>query len=182
MINKRFFILMIFTVCIQGLVIAQKPIPQFDGRHKNVFVELGGPSAIVGAHFDMRLKKGTLKGPGVRAGIGGVQGKASDGSTSVGLGFVTFPLEFNYTTGQRRSSFISSIGILPMYATATVIENNNITVGEGFGLVGGYLNMGYRLQPLKNSVMFQLVWAPMILRGSGLNPFWFGLGLGFGFK
>ncbi len=74
------------------------------GKFKSAFyVSFFGPTVFIGGNFDMRLNRGTNKGAGIRAGIGG--GSASAGSTSASV--VTFPLGVNYLTGNRRGHFFS---------------------------------------------------------------------------
>ncbi|MCB0642479.1 MAG: hypothetical protein KDC44_12605, partial [Phaeodactylibacter sp.] len=164
---------------------AQKPVPQFSGFHKNIYVEFFGSNLLMGVNYDQRLHRGQMDGIGFRAGIGGFSAQGSDQGTDIGAGIVTFPLEFNHVLGKRRSSLITGVGLLPIYATASAkgpLTNDQVIIAEGFGLVGGFLNIGYRAQPLRNGVVFQFQWNPMILRGSGFNPGWFGLGIGVGFK
>ncbi len=102
------------------------------------------------------------------------------------MGAVVFPLEFNYLAGKRRSAFLAGIGLLPMYATlsaaGTVNGSSGVVIRDGFGLAGGFVNIGYRFQPLRNGLMFQFTLTPVVLRGAGLIPLNFGLSLGFGFK
>jgi hypothetical protein len=170
----------------QVLTAQKKAPPVFEKRHKNVYVEALGSSFLLGAHFDMRLKKGQMDGAGLRVGIGGVSFRMRTDSLRTTLGAVVFPLEFNYLTGKRRSSFIAGVGLLPMYATlgavGTVNGESGALIRDGFALAGGFVNMGYRFQPLRNGLMLQLTLTPVILRGAGLIPLNFGLGLGFGFK
>ncbi len=164
---------------------AQKEIPPFNGHHKNIFVEFLGSHGLMGANFDMRLKKGRMDGIGFRAGIGGVYFQGEDENSSASLGLVTFPIEFNHLVGKRRSSFVSGVGILPVYAalnaSGEVVDNQYVSV-EGFGIGGGFLTLGYRLQPRGTGFMLQFVWNPLILRGSGFRAGWVGLGMGIGFK
>ena len=156
-----------------------------DNYHKNIYLELLGSHILVGVNFDMRLNKGQQDGIGFRAGIGGFSATVIDQNTEIDIGVVTFPLEFNHLMGQRRSSFVAGVGILPVYVGGTIrgeLTDNKFVRAEGFGLVGGFLTFGYRLQPLNNGFMMQFNWNPLILRGSGFNPGWIGLGLGVGFK
>lgn len=181
----RLFSFLMF--CLLTLTaLAQRPGPVFDGFHKNIFLELGGSSVLTGVHYDQRLRRGQLHGPGFRAGIGGLSvSGVSESGEAVDFGLVTFPLEINVTTGRRRSGFVAGLGLLPAYAGATVTDatsgNATITTAEGFGLVGGYLKLGYRLQPLRNGVFFELNYNPLVLRGSGYRQY-VGLSLGVGFK
>lgn len=155
-----------------------REIPSFDSYHKNIYVEFFGSSLLAGVHFDMRLNKGRNDGIGFRVGLGGLSVSTSEGS----VGVVTLPIEFNHIVGKRHGGFQTGIGLLPAYATISGTINNEFVDTEGIGLAGGYLSLGYRYQPLKNGFMFQIQWNPMIIRGSGFNSGWFGIGLGVGFK
>ena len=182
---KKGLIGLSFVIIFQFLGYSQKDVPQFETRHKNIYAELLGSHVLAGVNFDMRLKKGRMDGIGFRAGIGGLSTSGIDNNTEIKLGLVTFPLEFNHLIGKRRSSFVTGVGILPVYATLSAdgeLTNYEFVQGEGFSLVGGFLTMGYRFQPRKTGLMFQINWNPLILRGSGFNAGWFGLGLGLGFK
>lgn len=180
------FVLILLFVA--SSVMANEPEEvQFDTYHKNVYGEFLGAHILGGVNFDMRLNKGRMDGIGFRAGIGGLSISTTDdiNSNSMSVGLVTFPLEVNHLYGKRRSSFISGVGLLPVYATASISGSSTdfeMIRADGFGIAGGFLTLGYRFQPLKSGVMFQFNWNPMILRGSGFNGGWFGLGLGFGFK
>lgn len=183
---KLFLTVILFTI-ISGSISAQKnrEIPVFEGYHKNIFVEFLGSNLLVGVNYDMRLRKGKMDGIGFRVGVGGISVSGFDQNTELNLGIVTFPIEFNQVVGKRRSSLISGVGLLPIYAT--ISGNGELTdyeyvQGEGFGLAGGVLTFGYRLQPLKTGFMMQFNWNPMILRGSGFNAGWIGLSMGIGFK
>ncbi len=159
---------------------AKKEIPVFSTYHKNIYVELLGSSIGAGLHFDMRLNKGRMDGIGFRAGIGGINIAASDENNVAKVGLITFPIEFNHLIGKRRSSFITGVGLLPAYASASIQGDRNAK-GKGFGLAGGFLDIGYRFQPKKTGFMFQINWNPLI-NSSGLSAGWFGIGLGMGFK
>lgn len=183
---NRFFTGMMFMLFL-GSLYGQRSrvVPDFTGYHKNIYVEFLGSNLLVGVNYDMRLKKGRMDGIGFRAGIGGISVSGFDQNTEVNLGIVTFPIEFNHVVGKRRSSLIAGVGLLPIYATISgdgELTDYEYVQEEGFGLVGGFLTFGYRLQPLRTGFMMQFNWNPMILRGSGFNIGWFGLGMGIGFK
>ena len=158
----------------------------FSGKHhQNISAELLGSHILAGINYDRRFKSNRMDGIGFRIGVGGVNVNGNIQGDNVDIGIVTFPLEFNHLIGQRRSSLVSGIGLLPVYAAVSAngpITNNDYVTGEGFGLVGGFLTFGYRLQPLKTGFMFQINWNPLILRGSGFNVGWVGISLGMGFK
>lgn len=180
--------LVLILLFLSNSLIAKEPVQaNFETYHKNVYGELMGAHVLGGVNFDMRLNKGRMDGIGFRAGVGGLSISVIDetNADAVSVGLVTFPLEVNHLYGKRRSFFITGLGLLPAYATASVTGAStdfNMVRAEGFGLAGGFLTLGYRFQPLKSGVMFQFNWNPLILRGSGFNGAWFGLGLGFGFK
>lgn len=153
--------------------------PTFSGYHKNIFVEGLGAGLLGSVNYDMRLNKGRMDGIGFRAGLG--LAPLAD------ITFVSFPLEFNHLLGKKRSSFITGIGILPLYAS---IQKENVVTDDGnminidvsgLALAGAYLSLGYRFQPLRNGIMFQINWNPVI-SGRNISPRWFGLSIGYGFK
>lgn len=180
------------TIFIIGLLVlitssafCQDEVPTFNSYHKNIYAEFLGSHILGGINYDMRLKKGKMDGIGFRAGVGGLRASAFAENTSVSIGIVTFPLEFNHLVGKKRSSFVSGIGLLPVYAAVNAdgeITNNKFIQEEGFGLVGGFMTFGYRYQPRETGLMFQVNWNPLMIRKSGFTMGWFGLGLGIGFK
>ena len=150
-------------------------------RRKTVFVEALGNGLTVSGNFDLRLKADQNDGLGLRAGIGG--GSLSgidDQGNSASMGIVTFPLAVNYLVGKKRSAFESGIGITPVYVTASGRINDDVFSGSGLALTG-FLNLGYRYQPLNNGFMGHIKWTPAIT-SSGFFPSWFGLGIGYSFK
>lgn len=156
---------------------SNKSIPSFEGRHKNIYLELLGSHVLAGVNFDMRLNKGRMDGIGFRVGVGGISAELAD------VGIVTFPIEINHLIGKRRSSFEAGVGILPIYATSIgEITDYDYVTEDGMAFAGGFLTLGYRYQPLGNGFMAQIQWNPLILRGSGFNAGWLGIGLGMGFK
>ena len=181
---KAIIIFFAILLCTTSIFAQDEPTG-FEGHHKNIYIELLGSHLLAGINFDMRLNEGQMDGIGFRAGIGGISASTIDQHNDFTLGIVTFPLEFNHVLGERRSSLITGVGLLPIYATLSgkgELSDHKYVRGEGFGLAGGFLTFGYRLQPLNRGFMMQINWNPMILRGSGFSPGWIGLGLGAGFK
>ncbi|HPR60878.1 MAG TPA: hypothetical protein PLF35_08030 [Prolixibacteraceae bacterium] len=175
--------ILLFFFCSQ--LFAQTDSLQFNSYHKNIYAELFGSHLIGGVNFDMRLNKGQMDGIGFRVGVGGINVSASTPEINASLGLVTFPIEFNYLYGKKRSFLLTGIGILPLYAAISgsgEVTNNEYINEEGFAVTGGFLTIGYRFQPKNSGIMFQANWNPMFLRNSGFFSSWFGLGLGFGFK
>lgn len=172
---------MLFGCKIYG----QNNAPQFNSHHKNIYAEFLGSHLLVGVNYDMRLKKGRMDGIGFRVGIGGLSGTRFDKNTKITLGLVTFPLEFNHLIGKNRSSLVTGIGLLPIYASLSTngeLNDYKFVRNGGFAIVGGFLTIGYRFQPKKTGVMFQINWNPIILRDTGFFASWLGIGLGVGFK
>ena len=156
-----------------------KEMPNFDSYRKNIYVEFLGSNLLAGVNFDMRLKKGRNDGIGFRVGLGGAHLSFSEGD----LGIVTLPIEFNNIVGRRHGGFETGVGILPVYGTISGrTPDNKYVQAEGVTIAGGFLTLGYRYQPINSGFMFQVHWNPMILRGSGFNVGWFGIGVGVGFK
>lgn len=151
-------------------------------RRKSIFVEGLGNGILVSGNFDIRLKPDQNDGLGFRAGIGGgtLNGNDTNGNPA-NLGIVTMPLSVNYIVGKKRSGFESGIGVTPIYATAEVYSDDEGFVnGSGVG-VSGFLNMGYRFQPINQGIMFRANWAPAF-NSAGFSASWFGVSLGYSFK
>ncbi len=150
-------------------------------RRKTVFVEALGNGLTVSGNFDLRLKANRNDGLGLRAGIGGGSLTGTDDQgNSASMGIITFPLAVNYLVGKKRSAFESGIGITPVYVTASGKINDDVFSGSGLAL-SGFLNLGYRYQPLSKGFMGHIKWTPAITN-SGFFPSWFGLGIGYSFK
>jgi hypothetical protein len=161
----------------------QKEKPQFEGYQRNIFVGLLGANFFIGANYDMRINPGRMDGIGFRVGIGGLIASAIREGKETTAGIVTFPLEFNHVLGKRRHSFVSGVGLLPVYLSGeqTNIKDNSLVFREsGFG-IAGYCVLGYRWQPLGDGIIFQINWNPLVGPG-GFAPMWFGLGIGVSFK
>ncbi len=177
-------------ICMLPAMAQKKETPTFNGYHKNIFIEGLGGNLLLGVNYDMRLNRGRMDGIGFRAGVGGM---SFTGTTNYGepvtIGIVTLPLEFNHVLGKRRSSLLTGVGVIPVFASAdskgqtiTADDGTKTVINQGeFGFGGAYLSLGYRFQPLRNGIMFQINWNPLINK-SGFQPSWFGIGIGVGFK
>ncbi len=166
------------STCCLLLLIVLSSVAQ---RRKTVFLEVLGNGIIASGNFDLRLKPGQNDGLGLRGGVGGGSFSGyDDQGNSASIGIITFPLAVNYLVGKKRSSFESGVGITPMYLTASGTVNDDIVSGKAFG-VTGFLNAGYRYQPINNGLMFHVKWTPAF-NSSGFSSKWFGLGLGYSFK
>ncbi|RDV15293.1 hypothetical protein DXT99_09490 [Pontibacter diazotrophicus] len=178
---KKLFFTVLFIAALHFQVRAQSETP---GRYnKAIFVEALGNGIGISANYDMRIKRGVQDGFGFRAGIGGLSANGTDtDGRSVDASIITFPLAVNYLIGERRSAFEAGLGITPIYANADVYDTNNtgITDAKGWG-TSGFINLGYRFQPLKNGFVFRFDWTPAF-NSTGFSPAWFGISAGIGFK
>ena len=152
---------------------------------KAVFVEALGNGLLLSANYDMRLKKGVQDGLGIRVGMGGFSFDAFDTEgLIVDVGVISLPLEVNYMVGKKRTAFEAGIGTTLVYATASVNDftspDNDLLTARGFGATG-FLNIGFRAQPLNNGLIFRINWNPGF-NSSGFYPTWFGMSLGYSFK
>lgn len=151
--------------------------------NKAIYVEALGNGLGVTANYDMRLKRGAQDGIGFRAGVGGlIVGTADYDGGTARSSITTFPLVINYLIGERRSAFEAGLGITPIYANMAVQKTGNpgITNEQGWASTG-FINLGYRYQPINNGFVFRFDWTPAI-NSTGFSPAWFGLSLGYGFK
>jgi len=170
---KTFVLCSVFIIATSLSVSAQ--------RRKTIFVEGLGNGILISGNFDIRLKSDRNDGFGLRAGIGGGSMSGTDfNGNYANVGLLTFPLSVNYIVGNRRSGFESGLGITPLYVSATTSTSGEFFQGSGFGATG-FLNIGYRFQPIKKGVMFRVNWAPAF-GAQGFQSDWFGVSLGFSFK
>jgi hypothetical protein len=153
----------------------------FAQRRKTAFVEILGNGLIVSGNFEMRLKKDSNSGSGLRAGLGGgnISGYDNNGNY-VSVGLITIPLGYNYLIGEKRSSFELGAGITPIIVSASGNFNGDFVSGKGITL-SGVLNAGYRYQPLNSGFMGKITWTPLATN-SGFYAAYFGIGLGYSFK
>ena len=172
---KKIFLI----ACVVNILTVLSSKAQFESNQikysKAVFIELGGNGLLFSANYEMRFKKGEQDGIGIRAGIGGISGTDNIGNS---VGVLTLPLAINNIIGKRRSAFETGVGITPVIASVkgTSFTNDFKTTG-----IVGFINIGYRFQPIKNGFLFKINWTPVI-SGGGFEPRWFGIALGYGFK
>lgn len=165
---------------------AQRGVPEFTGNHKNIYVEFNGSHLGTGVNFDMRFLPGRMDGLGFRAGIGATSGKAKFDGVRLNREVISLPVEINHLIGKKRTSLVTGIGILPVYNLKGAGDEVNVAsilpAESGFGLAGGFMNLGIRHQPKKNGLMFQVNWNPMVTGTGDLNMGRFSFGIGIGFK
>lgn len=140
--------------------------------HRNLFVELGGPSmGIIGLGYDSRFKPGSIFG--YRVGVSFANGSYENNLDGKYLNFigVNFPLEANIILGFRKSKFELGIGFVPAILHRELSEYHYrlITDTDSYFWYEGYyemknstninatpfMNIGYRYQ--RNSGFFMRV-------------------------
>ncbi|WP_347156741.1 hypothetical protein [Pontibacter chitinilyticus] len=159
---------------------AQTPNP--DSYKKAVFIEAFGQGLQASVNYDMRLNRGVPRGLGFRVGIGGnFTGTINAETGNKAKGAVAFPIGLNYLLGEIKSSFEAGLGLSPYYANTVLNSPTNpkIIGKNGWG-TNGYMNVGYRFQPLDNGFMFRLNWSPVIT-STGFLAQNFGVSAGYSF-
>jgi hypothetical protein len=133
---------------------------------RTVYGELGGPG-ILSINYDFRFKKAET-GLGMRVGVGGV------GFLTAGI--FTMPVGLNYLAGKDGHYFEAGAGasLISLADGETVFEATSTTVF-------GYLNLGYRYQPVKKGFTGRIFVSPLIVPEAGFFPFYGGVSAGFKF-
>jgi hypothetical protein len=153
-----------------------------DSHKKAVFVEAFGQGLHASLNYDMRFRRGAQSGLGFRVGVGGIfTGTSYSDAGNNTNGAVAFPIGLNYLTGENKSSFEAGLGFTPHYADTNIDSPTNpkIITENGWG-ANGYLNLGYRFQPLNNGFLFRLNWTPVI-SSTGFLAQNFGISAGYSF-
>ena len=153
------------------------------GSHKKaIFIEAYGQGLHASINYDMRLKKGVQSGLGFRLGVGGIStGTANTDAGNEATGVIAFPVGLNYLVGENRSSFEAGIGLTPYYSETDIYSRTKPKIVNKIGWgTNGYLNLGYRFQPLSNGFMFRLNWTPVI-SSTGFLAQNFGVSAGYSF-
>lgn len=153
-----------------------------DRHNKAIFVEAFGQGLQASVNYDMRIKKGVQDGLGFRVGIGGIfTGTADADAGPEPHGVLAFPLGINYLVGENRSAFEVGLGLMP-HRAATPLHSPTkpkIIDENGWG-TNGFLNIGYRFQPINNGFIFRFDWTPVFGDVGFISRF--GISAGFGFK
>lgn len=141
---------------------------------KATFIELLGSGGIGSINADIRFKKNHQDGFGARAGFGLGELFASDLSANSGR-YYSIPLGINYLIGKRRNSLELGTVITPEFTFRKVLNGPQLAAL-------GFINLGYRFQPLKEGLVFRAGWQPFYSTKSGLFPTFIGASIGYGFK
>jgi hypothetical protein len=151
-------------------------------KRKSLYIELLGNGIVLSENFELRLKKNSNSGSGVRLGVGfgSVSGYDQNGNYD-NVGLITIPIGYNYLIGEKRSSLELGGGITPVIFINNKIVKSELLRSGSDKTITGFLNAGYRYQPLKSGFMGKITWTPAITN-SGFFAAYFGLGLGYSFK
>lgn len=179
----RLFLASLFLLSCFGSSFAQDTsILESEDRNQTVYLELLGNGLVYSLNYDLRLEKGRQDGHGIRigAGIMPVSERGFSGNEARGT-VVTVPLAYNYLIGRRRSAFEVGAGLTPVFGHVAGVDVSGNEVDDADATVIGFLNAGYRYQPLNNGFVFRFTWTPAVTN-EGFFPLWFGLSFGYGFK
>jgi hypothetical protein len=144
---------------------------------KSIFAEALGSGLLASGNFDMRLNKNRNDGIGFRAGLGlgafykSVQVK----DRSAEKRYITFPVMANHIIGMGKSGLETAIGFTPQIAFSQVTGDERAFIPHGT------INVGYRLQPIKDGLIIRATWTPLFDH-EGLYPAWAGLSIGYSFR
>lgn len=166
-------------------------------RSKLAYAELGwggNSEVMISGNFDMRFKKNQNDGFGFRAGLGGAISNVSttqfssrpynnqyilSDDTGKELGFVFTPVTLNYITGRKNNYFEAGIGAMAFFLVKEV-PVMSLSKETKSGVVG-FLDVGYRYQPIYEGVTLGLKWSPMF-NSNGFYPQHFSIAFGYSFK
>jgi len=200
----RNFILLFILSCFTFIISAQEQVVDsitVKPVSKSIFLELGGNSFALGINFDSRLKKETLKGPGLRFGIGQYFSNDNIGNLNTEIMLFSFPIEYNYIFSEEKKwTFIAGVGLMPtnLFVKATGSISSSIDLIPGLPnidfdipvnasiqefLLLNYFSMGFRFRPVtKNGFMFQINLTPIFHVRSISSGMSMGISLGYGFR
>jgi hypothetical protein len=130
---------------------------------KSVYFELGGPG-LASFNYDTRFGP-KEDGFGGRIGVGGF---SIDGD-----GAVFVPVGLNYLLGKDSKNYFE----LGAGATPVFISGGD---GDNFTSTFGWVNFGYRLQPLNGGFTFRAFITP-VFGEFGFIPYWGGVSFGYKF-
>lgn len=142
-----------------------KETAKYSNSRKSVFGEFLGNSPGISVNYDQRFKSDSNGGLGFRVGVG--VGRFDSFTPSV-------PVALNYILGDGRNGLEAGIGITPKIAFNKSDDESTLEAQ-------GFLNLGYRFQPLRDGFMFRLTYTPTF-NAEGLHMGWAGVSIGHTFK
>ncbi len=144
--GKKILFVLLFVVVTLTTMLARDNSSSQKVRDKSVYLELLGPSNIIGISFDARLNQKSQWG--YRIGMAyGITGTSTIGANELNS-MISFPLEINFLTSKSKHKLELGLGTnLGMYSsqyTSMDGENNNSQFAYYI-----YSNIGYRYQAHK---------------------------------
>lgn len=141
---------------------------------KAVFLEAFGNGYLASINYDTRLNKGRSDGWGVRMGIGKGHFFETDEPSNTSR-YTTIPLSMNYILGAKRNGLEMGLGITPSFTFHSVSGNSkNVSLG-------GFANINYRMQPLKEGLLFRIGFTPYFDKNE-FEPTYLSASIGYGFR
>lgn len=161
---------------------AQARVSDADAYNKAIFVEAFGQGLQGSVNYDMRIKKGAQDGLGFRVGVGGIfAGSSNAGAETEVEGVLAFPVGVNYLIGKQSSAFEVGLGLLPQRVRVDQFSPTKPKIaGENGWGTNGFLNLGYRYQPIHNGFIFRFDWTPVFGDVAFISRF--GISAGYGFR
>lgn len=155
---KKIILTALLSVCFAFLGNAQKAA-------KSIYFELGGPG-FASFNYDTRFSKKE----------GGLGGRIGFGGFSVdGEGLVFIPIGLNYLLGKDEKNYFEVGGGATFLSVSENVFSNN-TSSASFG----FLQFGYRYQPLKGGFTFRADITPVFGKGFFV-PYYAGISFGYKF-
>ncbi len=139
-------LLIIFIFILQNNYAQKRDVKPPSSNASQIYFELGGPGILYSVNYDGRFSKKET-GFGGRIGIGIV---SVDQQT-----FSAIPIGVNYLFGSEGKFFEVGSGI----SFLSVKDKSEFDLFNGSG-VSGYLQLGYRSQPLKSGFTWRANFSP----------------------
>lgn len=152
-------------------------IPVTGTSRKIVYVEALGNGLLGSVNFDMRFKQDRNDGLGFRVGLGLGENLPIDDAEYHSFysdRYTSLPFSLNYIVGKKRNGLEAGIGLTPQVAFRDLDGELNLKAI-------GFMNIGYRLQPLSKGLVVRVMVTPSI-SSQGFYAGWGGVSLGYGFK
>ncbi len=165
------------------------PVPEKLRYNKSVFFELGGRALLYSLNFDMRTARGRRDGWGLSIGLSSLNGKATGNVSGdvVTVRYIMLPFSLNYLFGMQKSALELGLGATYSFINVkgrigNIAEDYNHDIfDKSLGYIFGTFNIGYRHTPLRQGIMYRLMFNPVAFGGTSVVP-WLGLSIGYKFK
>lgn len=171
-------IFLLFTGCFVFLLCSAQ-------SRKNIYAEAFGNAPQGSVNYDQRINARTDFGLGLRAGISASYNWYHIKAVTVGV-----PIGVNYLLGKGHHALETGVVLVPQLVVRQPQAEEGSTSPPykmNAVLFRSNLNIGYRLQPVKDKgFMVNALWTPAIIssKDAGKGSPWlqFGLGIGYSFR